>query len=317
MQQVLFDFRVRVHGQGQLAVGLGETPGAMEINAAAGCPGCGRSRPADVWRANSWIAPAPASAFRGPGCGPSSHTTSPSGWRASAGWGSGPARHAAWPRRRSLPGRRGRSGTGARSGPSPACWSPARGTRDRRPGVRTDPAAALPWSGAGTRRRTKRNRYEAAQRAGFQSLSEVGAVLIQGAPALARLDSVLERRKAFERHTDRALDAVQVHEGQRGLTEEGAVQPGLEHGARQFVAGAIEDAHHEPMGVLAVVDVAGPVQDIEELPGLGDGAKQVIVAARPFLLGVVADGGPFGMTAGGRDRAVEVEGQAACSPARG
>ena len=79
---------------------------------------------------------------------------------------------------------------------------------------------------------------------------------------------------------------------------------------RQFVACAIEDVHHELMSVLAVVDVAGPVQDIEELPGLGHGAKQVVVAARAFLLGVVADGGTFGMPARGRHRAVEVEGQA-------
>ena len=65
-----------------------------------------------------------------------------------------------------------------------------------------------------------------------------------------------------------------------------------------------------PWASLLSWTLPGRCRTSKNCPVWANGAKQVIVAARPFLLGVVADGGPFGMTAGGRDRAVEVEGQA-------
>ena len=144
---------------------------------------------------------------------------------------------------------------------------------------------------------------------GFPVTLEIGAVFIEKAPALARFDLVLEDGEAFERDTDRAFDAIQVHERERVLAEEGTVESGLEHGRRQRVAHPIEGVHHERMGVLAVMDIAGTVKDIEKLSGLRHRTEQVVIAARPFLFGIIAHGGPFGMTTRGDHRAVEVEGQ--------
>ena len=58
----------------------------------------------------------------------------------------------------------------------------------------------------------------------------VGALAIQRKPAPPRRDHLLEHGKAFKRHADRGLDAIEIHEGERLATEEGAVQSRLEYG---------------------------------------------------------------------------------------
>ena len=120
---------------------------------------------------------------------------------------------------------------------------------------------------------------------------------------------MLELGEAFEGHAEGVLGAIQIQEGEGVLAEEGAVQTGLEHGVGTQGADPVEGVHHELMTPLAVMDIAGTVQDIEKLPGLGHGAKQVVVTAGPLPFGVVADGGTFGMSARGYHRPVEVEGQ--------
>ena len=60
------------------------------------------------------------------------------------------------------------------------------------------------------------------------------------------------------------------------------------------------------MGAIGVMHIAGPVPDIEDLPGLGDGAEQGIVATLALLPGVEPDRRAFGEVAGGQHRAVEV-----------
>ena len=61
--------------------------------------------------------------------------------------------------------------------------------------------------------------------------------------------------------------------------------------------------------------MTGAVQEVEHLGSLGDGAEQGIVAAGPLALLVVADGGAFGVSAGGLHRAVKVQGDAEQSQA--
>ena len=61
---------------------------------------------------------------------------------------------------------------------------------------------------------------------------------------------------------------------------------------------------------MGVVDVAGTVEQIEDLSCLGDGAEERIVASPAFVLFVVTDGGVFRMSFGGDDRAIEVQGDA-------
>ena len=73
---------------------------------------------------------------------------------------------------------------------------------------------------------------------------------------------------------------------------------------------AVEVVYHEFMRPLAVMDIAGSVKDIEKLSGLSHGGKQVVVTAGALLLGVVSDGGAFGVSLRRHHRAIEVQGQA-------
>jgi hypothetical protein len=124
-------------------------------------------------------------------------------------------------------------------------------------------------------------------------------------PATPRLDHLLEHGKAFERDADGALDTIQVHQGQRLLAEEGAIHAGFKHDVGEGGTDAVEVVHHEVMGPLAVMDIAGAVKDVEKLSRLSHGGKQVVVTARALLLGVVSDGGALGMSLRGHNRAIE------------
>jgi len=62
------------------------------------------------------------------------------------------------------------------------------------------------------------------------------------------------------------------------------------------------------VSAIGVMHIAGPVPDIEDLPGLGDDAKEGIVAALSLFPGIEADCRTLGDTAGGEHRAVEVQG---------
>ena len=64
---------------------------------------------------------------------------------------------------------------------------------------------------------------------------------------------------------------------------------------------------HEGLRAAGVVDIARPVQDIEDLARLRHGAEQRVVAARPFLGLAVADGAALGMPLRVDDRAIEVQ----------
>jgi hypothetical protein len=58
------------------------------------------------------------------------------------------------------------------------------------------------------------------------------------------------------------------------------------------------------------MNIARTVKKVKELPGLGHGAKQGIVASRPLLRLVETHCRSFGMPLGGLDRPVKIKGQA-------
>ena len=82
----------------------------------------------------------------------------------------------------------------------------------------------------------------------------------------------------------------------------------LDHDAGQGLAHGLNAGPNERLGPVRVVDVAGAVQEVEHLGGLGQGAEERVVAAGALALLVVADGGALGVAAGGLHRAVEVQG---------
>ena len=113
--------------------------------------------------------------------------------------------------------------------------------------------------------------------------------------------------KPFERHADRPLDALQVHVHQAVLIEERAVDPRLDRRPRQRLADLPHTVGNERRRTVGVMHVAAAVMQVEELAGLGDGAKQRVVAALSFLFFVESDGGPLGVASGAEHAAIEVE----------
>src|SRR3989304_8798861 len=65
----------------------------------------------------------------------------------------------------------------------------------------------------------------------------------------------------------------------------------------------------------AGVDVAGSVQEVEHLGGLGDGTEEGVVAAGALTFLLVTDGAALGVPAGGWHGAVEVQGDTGQSQA--
>ena len=127
------------------------------------------------------------------------------------------------------------------------------------------------------------------------------------APSFSAFDQPLEVGKALERHRDGECDAQRMQSLGDGFVEECAVDAGLDlcaGKARAHVAHAMVD---EGVGPVGVVDVPGTMVDVEDLVGLGDGAKEGVVAARALLFLVEAYCGAFGMTPGAQHRPVVIE----------
>lgn len=59
---------------------------------------------------------------------------------------------------------------------------------------------------------------------------------------------------------------------------------------------------------MGVVDVAGTMEQIEDLSCLSDGAKERVIATPPFVFFIVTYGGILRMTFGRNDGAVEIQG---------
>ena len=104
-----------------------------------------------------------------------------------------------------------------------------------------------------------------------------------GTPSSSAFDHFFETAKALERHRDGELGPQGVKSIDDGLVEERAVDTDLYLCPRQARAHGTHTVLDEGVGTVGVVDIAGPMMHIEHLVGLGDGAKQGVVAARTFL----------------------------------
>jgi hypothetical protein len=142
---------------------------------------------------------------------------------------------------------------------------------------------------------------------GFPVRFEEAALSVEVTPALAVLDQRLEGSKAFKGHTDGELNLFGIQHANNVIAEKGAVHARLDDAARQNRLDFPHAGEDERLGAVGVVHVTGTMPDIEDLPGLGDGAKQRVVAALPFLLPIEADSCALGEAASGKNRAVEVQ----------
>ena len=118
---------------------------------------------------------------------------------------------------------------------------------------------------------------------------EEAALSVQAAPAFPVLDQRPEGGEARERHADGELHTLGIEQGDDLVAEEGAVQAGLDDAVWQYLPDFPYAFLDEVVGAIGVVHIPGPVSDIEDLAGLGDGTEQRVVAALPLLFAVEAD----------------------------
>ena len=126
-------------------------------------------------------------------------------------------------------------------------------------------------------------------------------------PSFSAFDQFLEGGKALERNRDGEFDPRRMQSFSDGFVEKCAVDAGLylrTGKARAHVADTVAD---EGVGPVGVVYVSRTMVNIEDLVGLGDGAKEGVVAARALLFLVETHCGSFGMPPGAQHRPVVIE----------
>lgn len=141
--------------------------------------------------------------------------------------------------------------------------------------------------------------------------AEVGAGPVPPAPGL---DEGLTLGEALEGYGDGKADVGSVEGGDDGVAEEGGIEADLDVNAGKAALDLADTVEDEEDGTVGVVDVAGAVEEVEDLAGLGDGTEEGVIAASTLFLFVEADGGTLGVPPGGTDRAVEVEGESGGEP---
>jgi hypothetical protein len=129
-------------------------------------------------------------------------------------------------------------------------------------------------------------------------------------PARAGLGQLLERQPAPVPDLDGIGAAASGQELETGALAEGGVHAEL-HGERAAQARpqAVEELPEEGHGLLGVVDVARPVLEPQDVPGLGEMGDQRVVGRVLPVMGVEPAERPGDRRAGADDRAVDIDGE--------
>ena len=113
----------------------------------------------------------------------------------------------------------------------------------------------------------------------LMSLLKYGGRFVDGHPALSSLDVILENGDAQERHGTGEFSPCCAEGFEYGVAVEGRIHAGFHPRLWHLLQGLGEALRHEFRGPLGVVHVAWAVVHVEELPRLGHGAEQRVVAA--------------------------------------
>jgi len=110
-------------------------------------------------------------------------------------------------------------------------------------------------------------------------------------PVLARFDDPFEFNETLERHTDPVLHTERPKPSDDLIAEECGIHACFEPHFGQALANRPHAGFDEIECAIGVVHIATAMEDIEDLPGLSDGAEKRIIAARPFLFLVKTNSG--------------------------
>jgi len=141
----------------------------------------------------------------------------------------------------------------------------------------------------------------------FPGFLEEGDVAAAGGPPLSRFDLALEFHEPLERHGDGEVNGAVDEHGDDSHAEEGGVHAHFDNDAGERQSHFVDAGGDESLRIMRVVDVAGTMEQIEDLTCLGDSAEERIVAAPALVFFVIADGGVLRMPFRREDGAVEVQ----------
>lgn len=146
---------------------------------------------------------------------------------------------------------------------------------------------------------------------GFPRELEVGSFGIDIQPAFTGLDRLLQFRKPLEGNRKCEFYVELLEKTDDGIAEECAVHSDLDQGVGQGHANSVNASANQFASSVGIMDISRSMVKVENLPGLGYGTKQRVVAALALLLPVEAHGGSFGMSTGSEDGAIEIQSHAA------
>lgn len=116
-------------------------------------------------------------------------------------------------------------------------------------------------------------------------------------PAAAAFDPALQRGESLEAHENGEFVSCLAQQRDDLIGEKSAVGPDFQMAPRAQCSPERADTPlHERRCPIGFIDIAGAMQQIEDLAGLGYGAIKRIVAALPFLARIEADRRPVGKT---------------------
>jgi len=141
----------------------------------------------------------------------------------------------------------------------------------------------------------------------FPTQLEVRRLGVDTAPMFAGLDLLLQAVEPLEGYRDSELHADISELTDDCVAKKGTVHANLDHSSRKYAAHSVYALEDELPRTAGVVNVAGSVEDIKDLPSLCDGTEQRVVTALPFLLTVEANCRSLRMSAGAQYRTIEVE----------
>jgi len=106
------------------------------------------------------------------------------------------------------------------------------------------------------------------------------------------------------------LNGAFAQHGDYVLTKEGGIHAHFDDDAGERRADFVNTGSDKILCIMGIVDIAGTMEQIEDLSCLSNGAKERVVATPLFMFFIVAYGGVLRMTFGRNDGAVEIQGDA-------
>jgi len=136
---------------------------------------------------------------------------------------------------------------------------------------------------------------------------KVAELAVQLTPSFPGLDHPFEFGEALEGNRNGEFHVRAMQSLSNGLVEKRTVDTCLCFDPRQRRAHAMQTVADEGIGPIGVVDITGPVVNIEDLVCLRNGTKQRVVATRTLLFLVETYRRSFGMASCAQHRTVEVK----------